>query len=403
MMAFLHILLTTVLAVSAPVRAKTMVISVDPGEPGAGVRESPETPPGRRAGKKKRGRKPRRGSRKKAKTGGGDVQVGHWGPDPAAAPQSAAVPAAGSAPLKNDQGIQVGQRPARAAAPAPKPKVKAMTGSKVPGIFPVYETSGRWMLVERVRPGKSRMIEQGSSLIVIGSQGVEQFYAGRSTMTFLMGCEGFRPKREKAFFIRGRSARQFQKVGTPIIAILNRSKRKVDLSKAVFYPLRNEVKEAVYQRLGKPLGEAILTDLKSGAFIVPPDDPAGQAFLTKPDVSKILTKIDFGSKIRLRGVQDAFILVEDAEVSKARRRCMRLFDGAQAQGICAVMSHTLMTETRNLRFVAYEPSGRGSPFILAYTEKSPLWGHERWGFRLTRDGPSLFLRDALDPRCRESF
>ena len=67
------------------------------------------------------------------------------------------------------------------------------------------------------------------------------------------------------------------------------------------------------------------------------------------------------------------------------------------------MPHDLMAETAQLRFVAYDPSGKGSPFLLAYTRGEPLWGHERWGFQLTAKGPRLFLHDALDPRCRESF
>jgi hypothetical protein len=63
-----------------------------------------------------------------------------------------------------------------------------------------------------------------------------------------------------------------------------------------------------------------------------------------------------------------------------------------------------MMETKLLKFVAYEPNGGGRPFILAFSEgQPPLWGHERWAFRLTSAGPQLFLQDALDPRCREGF
>jgi hypothetical protein len=67
------------------------------------------------------------------------------------------------------------------------------------------------------------------------------------------------------------------------------------------------------------------------------------------------------------------------------------------------MPHDLMSETAQLRFVAYDPGGNGSPFLLAYTKGEPLWGHERWGFVLRGGGARLFLRDAMDPRCREGF
>ena len=67
------------------------------------------------------------------------------------------------------------------------------------------------------------------------------------------------------------------------------------------------------------------------------------------------------------------------------------------------MPHDLMAETAQLRFVAYDPGGKGSPFLLAYTRGEPLWGHERWGFVLRASGARLFLRDALDPGCREGF
>jgi hypothetical protein len=62
-----------------------------------------------------------------------------------------------------------------------------------------------------------------------------------------------------------------------------------------------------------------------------------------------------------------------------------------------------MAETSLLEFVAYYPNAGAWPFVLAHTVSEPLWGHERWGFQITSQGPKLFLRDALDPRCREGF
>ncbi|MBI4060511.1 MAG: hypothetical protein HY403_03690, partial [Elusimicrobia bacterium] len=82
---------------------------------------------------------------------------------------------------------------------------------------------------------------------------------------------------------------------------------------------------------------------------------------------------------------------------------LRLADGGRLLGPCVEMPHELMSETAQLRFVSYDPSGGGSPFLLAYTHGEPLWGHERWGFVLRRGGARLFLRDAMDPRCREGF
>ena len=72
-------------------------------------------------------------------------------------------------------------------------------------------------------------------------------------------------------------------------------------------------------------------------------------------------------------------------------------------GDCVEMPSDLMAETALLRFVSYDPSGKGSPLLLAYTKDMPLWGHERWGFALRSSGARLFLRDAMDPRCREGF
>lgn len=274
-------------------------------------------------------------------------------------------------------------------------------GSKVPGIFPVYEAGGRWMVVER--PGAKRLVRRGTELLVIGSKGVERFHAAQSTRTYLAACEGPKPVPTTAFLLSAGSARSFAKVGTPVIAIFLKKGAKVDPSRAAFRPLPNQAREAVYRRLEEPLREAVLADVSSGAFPIAADDPEGQLLARNPNPEKLQMKIDFASRIGYRGLPEAFLLVEGVQVSRAYRRCLRLFSGEKPLGACAEMPHQLMTETRGLEFVAYDPDGRGRPFLLAYTEAEPLWGHERWGFQLTDEGPRLFLRDALDPRCRAAF
>ena len=97
------------------------------------------------------------------------------------------------------------------------------------------------------------------------------------------------------------------------------------------------------------------------------------------------------------------VLVTGAQISNSFRRCLRLADGDKLIGDCVEMPSDLMAETALLRFVSYDPSGKGGPLLLAYTKDAPLWGHERWGFALRSSGARLFLRDAMDPRCREGF
>lgn len=288
--------------------------------------------------------------------------------------------------------VQVG-----AAGPERSPR----GGSKVPGIFPVYEAGGRWMVVER--PKGKRLVGRGADLLVIGSKGVDRFQAARSTRTYLAACEGARPAPTTAFLLSAASPRSFSRVGAPVIAILLKKGAKVDPSQAAFRALPNQAREAVYRRLEEPLREAILSDLAAGAFRIAADDQEGQLLARNPNPEKLQMKIDFASRVGYRGLPEAFLLVEGAQVSRTYRRCLRLFSGEKPLGACAEMPHQLMAETRGLEFVAYDPGGRGRPFILAYTETEPLWGHERWGFQLTDGGPKLFLRDALDPRCREAF
>jgi len=114
-------------------------------------------------------------------------------------------------------------------------------------------------------------------------------------------------------------------------------------------------------------------------------------------------KIDFAAHPSVAGLKKPTALITDAQISSSHRRCLRLADGDRLIGRCVEMPHDLMSETTQLRFVAYDPGGKGSPFLLAYTRGEPLWGHERWGFVLRGTGARLFLRDAMDPRCRDGF
>ena len=352
------------------------IISVDEGEPGYS-----------REGGRKRG--------KKEAPSGGDIQVG-----PAVNEgkrRRNRMPAA--EPVADDSAAPSAEATETAEVPPPK----GLIGSRVPGIFPVYEADKRWMLVERVPAGGKRIVKQDTQLVVIGSKGAAQFHAATSTQSYLPACRDAKPAKTLAFLLSAKSPKNFQQVGTPIIAIAMKPGASFDSSRAVFYALRNEVKEEVYQKLSGPIVDSVVEDLKSGTFQIKLGDSLGHAYAQSPDPKKIQMKIDFGSKLRLRGFEDAFVLIEGVQLSKSFRRCLRLFEAGRPVGSCVEMPHELMSETRSLQFVAYDPSGKGTPFILAYTQDPPLWGHERWGFQVTTKGPKLFLKDTLDPRCRESF
>ncbi|MFA6028778.1 MAG: hypothetical protein WC969_02865 [Elusimicrobiota bacterium] len=268
-------------------------------------------------------------------------------------------------------------------------------------IFPVYAFDGRWLLLDR-SAGKGR-IAKGSRLLVIGSAGIEEFTAAKSSANWGAACTDRKPSRVRAWWLKGESREAFATVGTPVVAILLKENAAFDLSKAHFYALKNEVRESIYQRLDFAIRKANVEDLKTGSFAVKPGDDEGRNFAADPDPLRLQMKIDFGSRLRVKGLKDAFLLVEGTQVSQTYRRCMRLFEGKDMLGGCVAMPNVLMAETRALEFVAYDPTRGGSPFVLAYTTKEPLWGHERWGFRVTPQGPLPFLMDALDPRCRENF
>lgn len=294
--------------------------------------------------------------------------------------------------------VQVG--PAVSAEPTGEvPKLQRAS----PGIFPVYEAEGGWLLVDRSAAGKKSSLAKGAPLLVIGSEGAELFSAARTSWTWSAGCSERKPAKILAWRLTAGRKSAFAKVGVPVIALKLKRGASPDLAKARFSALRSDVSEGVYQRLDAPIRRSALADLQGGTFPGLEEDEAARALARSQDASKLQMKIDFGAPIRVRGLQKGFVLVEGTQAGGSYRRCLRLFDDATAVGGCAPMPHVLMAETRLLRMAAYDPSGAGAPFLLAYTASEPLWGHERWGFKLGKDGPSLFLHDALDPRCREGF
>lgn len=365
---------------AAGLHAQTGVIGVDPGDQAHQKQiEAAKELHEKNAAKKKGwfGRdKTKEKPSEKPTPGGGDIQVG----------------------------VDVDEGPGTRKSKSGK-TLREMTGSRVPGIFPVYEADKRWMLLERMPKGRrqARLVAAGTPLLVIGSKGIAQFYAQKATTTYTADCEALKAKPMRGYYLSAKSAKSFAAVGTPVIAIKLPKGRKIDSSRAKFAALPNTVREAVYKELESSIRAGVIADVKSGAFQTELDDPGFLRFEAAPDPNGFQLKIDYASDIRLRGNPGAKITVEGIQISKAYRRCLRLFAGDKAVGECAEMPHELMSETRGLQFISYDPSGGGRPFLLAYTKDAPLWGDERWGFQLTAQGPKLFLQDALDPRCREAF
>lgn len=356
-------LLAVLLALTLSAGAGTSVMSVDPGDPAYEATQD--------AAQAKGGKKKRKG---RSEPPAGDVQVG--------------VDAKRSNPTP-----EISQRKAPRAAKSP-------AGSRVPNIFAVYAAGGRWMLVEREGSAKAG---PGARFIVIGSRGLGEFRVDRASKTWEAACEGGKKVPRRAWLLGGGDAADFKRVGTPVIAILLKPGAKFESSRARFSALKNEAGEPLYQRLEKALKGAVSAELAAGEFQMDIGDEEGHRTAASPDPDKIRLKIDFAARLKLAGFDDPMMVVEGAEYSRSYRRCLRLIEGDSVVGPCVEMPHELMAETAALDFVAYDPSRAGKPFILAFTEKSPLWGHERWGFQTTPKGPKSFMRDALDPRCRDSF
>lgn len=258
------------------------------------------------------------------------------------------------------------------------------------GLFPVYETSGQWLIFDKKPAAGRGKLDLQSRFLVIGSEGSDAFTVARASATYGGGCRAKKPAKLRAALLRGPRS----KVGRPILGISVPDNFTMKGSRARFDALKNEVGEHVYQKLGAAIKASNLEDVKSGGFPLKEGDT--------PEKSMV-TKIDFGSRLLVKGLQEPFFLVEGTQIGGSFRRCLRLADGEKLIGGCVRMHHELMAETALLQFVSYDPSGLGSPYLLAFTPEEPLWGHERWGFTVRDDGPRLFLLDAMDLRCRSSF
>ena len=270
------------------------------------------------------------------------------------------------------------------------------------GIYPVYEASGQWLIFNK--PGGKIKADSplalGNRFLVVGSKGSGLFTVARSSMTYGGVCKDRRSLSLPAALLRGSR----EAVGMPIIGIHVPENFSLKGSRASYLALGNQVSEDTYTTLKSALLAAEQQDIKSGAFRFKLDDKPDQDFLANPKPESIQTQIEFGAKTAVGGLAQPFVFIEGTQVLSTYRRCLRLSDADKLIGDCAEMPRTLMAETSLLKFVAYDPSGGGvSSFLLGYTPEAPLWGHERWGFVLKKAGPRLFLMDAMDPRCRESF
>jgi hypothetical protein len=268
------------------------------------------------------------------------------------------------------------------------------------GLFPVYKSGNQWVIFDKPRKsGAVKDLMPGSKFLIVGSVGADLFVVGRASATYGGACRGRKPLKLRAALLKGpRSV-----VGDPVMAIKVPDSFQLKGSRARYDALDNKVDETLYRLLGSTLTAAALEEGKAGAYRFREDDEGSAAFLAAPSADKIAMKIDFAAHPAVAGLKAPTALITDAQISSSHRRCLRLADGDRLVGRCVEMPHDLMSETAQLSFVSYDPGGNGSPFLLAYTKGEPLWGHERWGFVLRGNGARLFLRDAMDPRCREGF
>ena len=268
------------------------------------------------------------------------------------------------------------------------------------GLFPVYDVGGHWLIYDKTTgAGGSQALKPGGRFLLIGSDGADLFSVAHASAAYGSACRKKKPARLRAAILKGPRAA----IGDPILALGVPAQFSLKGSRAVYGALPNAVGEPVYQTLGAALNAATVEEAKSGAFRFKPDDAAASAFMTDPKPEKITLKIDFAAATKVAGLAAPMVLVTGAQISNSFRRCLRLADGDKLIGGCVEMPSDLMAETALLRFVTYDPSGKGAPLLLAYTKDAPLWGHERWIFALRSSGARVFLRDAMDPRCREGF
>lgn len=268
------------------------------------------------------------------------------------------------------------------------------------GLFPVYATAGQWLIFDKTAGrGEAAVLAPGRRFLVIGSEGAALFSVARSSTAYGGACRDRRPARLRAALLKGPRS----EVGDPVLALKVPPGFALRGSRAAYKPLPNAVDESVYRALGAALNEAALAEARSGEFRFKPEDEGAAAFLADPKPEGLLLKIDYASPVALAGLPSAMALVTGTQISNSYRRCLRLAAAGALLGSCVEMAHELMGETGMLRFVSYDPAGKGAPLLLAYTKDAPLWGHERWVFQLRAAGARLVLRDAMDPRCREGF
>lgn len=268
------------------------------------------------------------------------------------------------------------------------------------GLFPVYDVGGHWLIYDKTtEAGGSQGLRPGGSFLLIGSDGADLFAVAHASAAYGGACRKKKPVRLRAAILKGPRA----SVGDPILALKVPAGFSLKGSRAEFLALPNAVGEPVYQALGAALNAATIMEAKAGVFKFLAVDDGANAFLANPKPENISLKIDFAAPVKIAGLTAPMVLVTGAQISNSFLRCLRLADGDKLIGGCVEMPSDLMGETALLRFVSYDPGGRGSPLLLAYTKDAPLWGHERWGFALRAAGARLFLRDAMDPRCRAGF
>jgi len=280
------------------------------------------------------------------------------------------------------------------------PRASAQDGYGARGLFPVYKSGNQWVIFDKPRKGPgAKELLPGSKFLIVGSLGADLFVVGRTSATYGGLCRNKKPLKLRAALLKGPRAT----VGEPVMAIKVPDSFQLKGSNARYDALDNKVDEPLYALLGSTLTAAALEEGKAGAYRFREDDEGSAAFLADPKPEKIAMKIDFAAHPPVAGLASPTALITDAQISSSHRRCLRLADGDRLLGRCVEMPHDLMSETAQLRFIAYDPGGNGSPFLLAYTRGEPLWGHERWGFILRKSGARMFLRDAMDPRCRDGF
>ncbi|MBI4387012.1 MAG: hypothetical protein HY551_06490 [Elusimicrobia bacterium] len=268
---------------------------------------------------------------------------------------------------------------------------------QAPGVFPVYDMDGMWILLDRRKEGPRRGLGPKRRVLVIGSSGVEVLSILHATRTWNASCSQAGQQATPGYVLGGKGRGQ---LGVPIIALVPKS--PVQPRRARVRRLGNETSDSTYMELGPAIRKTVAREISQGRFALEAGDSLGEAFSRNPDPEKIQLRIDFAAKFPVAGFGSPQLVVAGTQISRSFRRCLRLSDGPRMVGGCALMPHALMADTDFLEFAAYDPAGGTSaPILLAYSSREPLWGHERWGFRMGRKGPSLFLLDALDPRCRQ--